>query len=60
MASVTLWGYVEKRRKDRNQCPVNEGDKTPLELSHGTFGNRFGAWRWREGFDGSRKKDVNC
>lgn len=34
--------------------------KTSLELSRGTSGNRFGAWRCREGFDGSPKKDINC
>lgn len=50
------------KRGERTEINVQwtKETKTPLELSHGTFGNRFGAWRWREGFAGSHKKDVNC
>ena len=46
------------KRGERTEINVQWTKETKPLLScpHGTFG----AWRWREGFDGSHKKDVNC
>jgi len=45
---VTLLGHIEKRRKDRNECPVNNQDKTTPELFCGTLGDRFCDCKWRQ------------